>query len=248
MEASPNPWIAALRQSHDTLQALVEPLDSEQVTWPSYDAEWSIAQLLSHIGSGADIFGLFLDAGLSGQDPPGPQDFAPIWEKWNTKDQQAQATDALVADEVVVKRFESLSPDEIARFHLSVFGMELDATGLARMRLSELALHTWDVAVALDPTARVAPDAVGLLVDTLGLLAERIGKPDGSKWRVGVTTADPERRFTLELDEKVTLAAFEPGDSLASLALPAEAFVRLVYGRLDPAHTPPVEAHGVDLD
>jgi hypothetical protein len=30
--------------------------------------------------------------------------------------------------------------------------------------------------------------------------------------------------------------------------LPAEAFVRLVYGRLDPDHTPPVETGGDELD
>ena len=33
------------------------------------------------------------------------------------------------------------------------------------------------------------------------------------------------------------------------LSLPAEAFIRLVYGRLDPDHTPAsVDARGVDLD
>ncbi len=32
------------------------------------------------------------------------------------------------------------------------------------------------------------------------------------------------------------------------MTLPAEAFVRLVYGRLDAAHTPPVDTDGVSLD
>ena len=40
----------------------------------------------------------------------------------------------------------------------------------------------------------------------------------------------------------------EPEEPLAELRLPAEALIRLVYGRLDPAHTPPVETRGVDLD
>ena len=56
------------------------------------------------------------------------------------------------------------------------------------------------------------------------------------------------RHFILETGETVTLMPAE-GDGLRpELALPAEAFVRLVYGRLDPAHTPPVEAARVDLD
>jgi hypothetical protein len=41
----------------------------------------------------------------------------------------------------------------------------------------------------------------------------------------------------------------EPGGDppAPDLELPAEAFVRLVYGRLDPAHTPPVSGTA-DLD
>jgi hypothetical protein len=68
---------------------------------------------------------------------------------------------------------------------------------------------------------------------------------------VRVSTSDPERQFTLETGEAVTLtpsggeAASEPGQP--GLRLPAEAFVRLIYGRMDEAHTPPVESTGVQL-
>ena len=68
MELSPGPWISALRHSHDRLQASVEPLGLPQLERRSYASEWSIAQVLSHLGSQAEIFGLFLDAGLTGQD------------------------------------------------------------------------------------------------------------------------------------------------------------------------------------
>ena len=64
METSPDPWIGTLRRSHDRLQALVEPLGQDQLEQRSYASEWSIAQVLSHLGSGAEIFSLFLDAGL----------------------------------------------------------------------------------------------------------------------------------------------------------------------------------------
>jgi hypothetical protein len=87
-----------------------------------------------------------------------------------------------------------------------MFGMELDTTGLARMRLGEHALHTWDVAVALDPAATVAPDAVALLIDTLGQLAARTAKPDGKQRKIRVITSDPDRQFTLETGDEVTLS------------------------------------------
>ena len=159
MEPSPAPWIGASAFPRP-LQASVEPLDPGQLEQRSYASEWSIAQVLSHLGSQAEIFGLFLDAGLSGQDPPGPDAFRPIWDTWNAKSPQAQAADALRADQATLERFESLDADEQARLHLNLFGMELGTAGLARMRLSEHAIHTWDVLVALDPAATVAPDAV----------------------------------------------------------------------------------------
>jgi len=250
MDTISDPWIGALRHSHDRLQGLVEPLGLGQLEQPSYASEWSIAQVLSHLGSGAEIFGLFLQSGLTGQDPPGRDEFGPIWSAWNAKDPQAQATDGLRADGSAVARFESLDPDQ-AKLRLDLFGSDMDLLGLARMRVSEHAIHTWDVAVALDPSATVAPDAVDLLIDTVGQLAARSARPDGKRRRLAVSTTDPERHFILETGEGVGLA--EAGgsgdvDGLPRLRLPAEAFVRLIYGRLGRHHTPPVEADGVDLD
>jgi uncharacterized protein (TIGR03083 family) len=104
------------------------------------------------------------------------------------------------------------------------------------MRLSEHAVHTWDIAVALDPDATVAPEAVELLVDQLPATASRGTSVPGAA-PVVVATSDPARtyRVTFEPDLSVQLA---DGVAAADLTLPAEAFLRLVYGRLDPAHTP----------
>lgn len=248
MELSPDPWIDALRHSHDALRANVEPLGGDQVQQPSYAKEWSIAQVLAHLGSGAQIFGMFLDAGLSGEEPPGRDEFPPIWQAWNTRSPQAQAADALTADRDLVERFESLDADQRSRLRLQLFGMDLDITGLAQLRLSEHAIHSWDVAVALDPSATVAGDAVDLLIDRLGQLAARVAKPEGKQLKLCVSTTSPERHFLLQTGETATLTAAEPDDSLPQLRLPAEAFVRLIYGRLDSAHTPAVETKQVDLD
>jgi uncharacterized protein (TIGR03083 family) len=252
MEPSPGPWISALRHSHDRLRAGVEPLGLDQLRQRSYPSEWSIAQVLSHMGSQAEIFGMILTAGLAGQEPPGREQFPPIWDKWNAKDPQAQASDALRADQAILVRLESMNADEQERLHLELFGMDIDTTGFARMRLSEHAVHTWDVLVALDPSATLAPDAVALLIDMVGPVAARSGQPDGQQRKVRVSTTGPERRFILETGEAVALtpsddeSASDPDQ--AELRLPAEAFIRLIYGRMDEAHTPPTETTGVGLD
>jgi uncharacterized protein (TIGR03083 family) len=248
MESGPEPWIRALRHSHEVLRSAAEPLTEEQLRQRSYATEWSIADVLSHLGSQAEIFGLFLDAGLTGQDPPGRDEFLPIWDTWNNKEPQAQAADALRADDATTKRFESMSEPERDRLRLQAFGREMGVTDVAGLRLSEHALHTWDVAVTLDPTATVQPDAVALLIDTLGQLAARV-KPDGTARKLCVATTDPKRHFLLETGENVTLTpADHHEEKLPKLVLPAEALVRLVYGRLDPAHTPDVQTADVDLD
>jgi len=238
MAASPVPQIEALRHSHELLRAAVEPLDASQLEQRSYDTEWSIAQVLSHLGSQAEIFGLFLDAGLDGREPPGPDAFPPIWDRWNAKSPREQADDALRADQATLERFESLDDDQRASLRMNLFGRNVDAAGLAGMRLGEHAVHTWDVRVALDPAATVAQDAVALLVGGLGQLAARSGKPDGQQRKIRVTTTDPDRTFILETTpDGVTVTAADdegtPELGLSELTLPAEAFLRLVYGRLD---------------
>jgi uncharacterized protein (TIGR03083 family) len=247
MEHHLAPVVTALRHSHDGLARIVAPLDVPQLELPSYAADWSVAQVLSHLGSQAQIFNLFLDAGLSGQDPPGAEAFQPIWAEWDARDARAQAADSLSANEALVRRFESLDEAQRDRFRLKAFGMDVDAAGLARMRLGEHAVHSWDVAVAFDPTAMVAGDSVSLLIDTLSPLAARAGKADGKQRRILISTTGPTREFLLQTGESVTLEESGGDYDLPALQLPAEALVRLVYGRLDPAHTPAVEADQVDL-
>jgi len=248
MESSPAPWIEALRNSHERLRGIVEPLGAGQLGGPSYAKEWSVAQVLSHLGSGAEIFGLNLEAGLAGTQPPGQEQMAPIWARWNAKGPEDQAADALVADAALVERLESLDAGQLASLRMALFGMDVDATMLARMRLGEHAVHTWDIAVALDPAATIAPDAVALLIDALAQVAGWTGKPDGAERRIAVITHDPARHFVLETADKVGLTESAGESGPPELRLPAEAFIRLVYGRLDPAHTPAVDASGCDLD
>jgi uncharacterized protein (TIGR03083 family) len=243
--------LSALHRSHDRLAAAVSPLSDEQTTGASYCSDWTIAQVMSHLGSGAEIFEMFLDAGLKGEDPPGNDQISPVWDRWNAKRPEEQVRDGLRADVEFLTQVDGLSDAERSRWRLSLFGTEEDLVGVARHRLAEHALHTWDVVVALDPSATVAADAAALVVDGLDVTVGRAGKPLDDPQRVLVVTHDPERRFLLEVDaDGARLSPAETAENAeaAELVLPAEAFVRLVYGRLDAAHTPPVDETGADLD
>jgi uncharacterized protein (TIGR03083 family) len=242
MESGPRAWITALRSSHERLAGLVSQLSPEQIRGASYCGDWSIAQVLSHLGSGAEISLLMLPGALGEGEPVTPDAFAPVWDRWNAKSPEAQAADALAADEKHVATLEQLTDAQLAAIRMSFFGMDLDATGLVRLRLGEHAVHTWDVAVQLDPAATVAPSAVELLTDNVAqFLAPRLGKAPAEPFAVRIRTTGPDRDYLLATADSVTMTRWPEGGTdvpVREVALPAEALLRLAYGRLDAGHTP----------
>lgn len=243
--------LEALRSSHDRFAQLLNGLSPAQLTRQSYDDDWTIAQVASHLGSGAEIFTAIVDAGLAGEAAPGPERFRPVWEEWNARPPDRQAADAVSADGSFLDHVAGVPPEEWERWRLDLFGRERGLDQLLGMRLSEHAVHTWDIAVALDPASLLASDAVAVLIDSLQPVVQRGGKGAVQPLAVRVETFSPERQFVLQLSgEGHRLEPGPVGDgSGARLRTPAEAFIRLIYGRLDPDHTPDsVQAEGVDLD
>jgi uncharacterized protein (TIGR03083 family) len=238
--------LAALEASVSRLRDIAETLDAEQLRAPAYPRDWSIADVFSHVGSGAVVTQLRLDAGLAGTELA--DNFAqPIWDDWNAKTPEAKTADALSADRALLDRVESLTDEERARFTVSMGPLHVDLAGLLGLRLNEHALHTWDIEVVLDPSAALAPDATRLVVENLGMIVRFAAKPTGTQYDLHIRTTEPVRNFELLLGEGT--ASLSPSDDRhePDLELPAEALIRLVYGRLDPDHTPPVRG-SADLD
>lgn len=229
----PTPFIRALRASHDRLTGIVGSLDSDGLRKQSYAKEWTIADVLSHLGSGAEIFQFFVTAGLGGE-PPAQDVNQRIWDTWNARSPEEQASQSVAANEALVSRFESLTPDQLDAFQVTMFGgMVMDAAGVMRMRLSEHAVHSWDVAVAVNPAARVSQDAVELLVGGLSPMMQWAAKKAADPAVIAVTATRPDGTYTLNTGG-VTLSAGAPDTAAsASLELTSEALLRMVYGRVD---------------
>jgi uncharacterized protein (TIGR03083 family) len=250
MEQDPRVWITTLRNSHERLASVVKPLSPEQLRGPSYDTDWNVAQVLSHLGSGAEISLMGLPGALGQAEPVDRAAFQPVWDTWNAKSPDDQAADALVADERQVSALEQLSDDDLARINVQFLGMKLDSVGLIGLRLGEHAIHTWDVAVSFDPAARVAPDAVSLLVDNVPqFLAPRLGRAPDVPFRIRIRTTGPDRDYLLVAADPVSMTDWPGNGADSEVSMPSEALLRLAYGRLDPAHTPSeVVADPADLD
>ena len=241
--------LGALRTSQQRLAGLIDRVGAGEFERPSYDQGWSVADVLSHLGSQAEIFTCFVDAGLQGTAPPSNDSFGPIWDRWNAKSPGDKVADSLSADAAFLDLWDTVSADQLNTFELDLFGMEVDAARLLGMRLGEHALHSWDVAVAFDDEALLAPDATELVLDALGALVPRVGRPESDPATVSVVASSPDRRFILD----TAGVSLEPGDAPAGsprIELSAEALVRLVYGRLDDRHpgVPEPTATGIDLD
>lgn len=242
--------LGLLRATHDRLAAAFDELGAEGAATPSYCDDWTVAQVASHLGSGSEIFTGYLEAGVAGEPAPGGELNQPIWDTWNAKTPDEQIRDWRSASSAFLTAVEALSDEQRAAWHLELFGLSLDLAAFLRMRLNENALHTWDVTVALDAASTVPEDVAAVVAGELAMVARWAGKPSEQQASVEVRTTSPERAFHLDLGASgVALSPSLDDTSAASLSLPTEAFVRLVYGRLDPDHTPSsVSASGIDLD
>jgi uncharacterized protein (TIGR03083 family) len=229
MDATVQELVAGLRESHDRLRGLVKGLRDGDVARPAYPSEWTIADTLSHLGSGAEITSLILGRARAGKDEPVQADYVEIWDRWNAKSPMQQATEAIDSDTALVKECEALDPAALPA--LSAYGGTMRLTDFLAMRLDEHVVHTWDVEAGLDPSATIDPARLPYLLDRLGRVADRSAVPTDEPWTVRVAVTDPPDRFRLSLAETASLTR-DPEPGQPDLVLPAGSFVRLVFGRL----------------
>ena len=241
-----NSAIAALRSHHEDLAARVRGFDDSDLTRQSGASEWSVAKVLSHLGSGAEINLAGLQAAAAGNERPG-QDFnIAVWDRWNAMTPREQADGFLTANEALVSAYENLdgTARRDLRINLGFLPFPADLALASGMRLSEVTLHGWDVRVAFDTDAAVrgsnAAIALDLLTGPLSFLLGFQAKTDileGRQVRVRLVTTDPDRVLGIALGPKAELGE-SAEDADAMLTAPAEAIIRLLAGRLGPAHTP----------
>ena len=245
MTAQTRTLTASLRTLHDDLAAFVLELGPEKLRERSYDTEWTVADVLSHLGSGSELTLLRLRA--EHEDSPTPEESAQVWAKWSSRTPEQQAAEAIAVEEEFVSTLERFDDDALTVLQQDFGGLDVDPDQALRLRSSEQAMHSWDILVMFDDNAVLPEAGVPGLLDVLPVTLRFAGQPQDDLLRVRVRTTDPERDYVLELAPDAThlTTVDDSTDTNAvdgELLLPAEALLRLVYGRLDPRHTPPYEA------
>ena len=233
--------IAAVRTVHDELGEVVPALTDEQLTGPSGASEWTVAQVLSHLGSGAEIALAGYRAALDGEPAPDSAFNESVWDRWNALTPQQQAAGFLEHDAAVVQALEALSAQqrESTTVQLNFLPAPLSLASAVGMRLNEAVQHSWDVRVALDPQAELGDDAAEVLVEhfagELSFLLGFLGKADQLADPVVIAAADSD--VALVIDDGVSLRR-SAGAPTALFGGRLEALLRLLNGRLKAPYVP----------
>ncbi|CAM3696616.1 maleylpyruvate isomerase family mycothiol-dependent enzyme [Kibdelosporangium persicum] len=223
--------ITALRAEHETLAGLVRTLTDDQLAAPSGAAEWTVAQVLSHLGSGAEI-GRAPIARAAGEAVTA-EDNQTIWARWDASAPRAQAEGFLEYNSRWLDTVEALTPEQRSSLivDLGFLPEPVPLVTALGMRLNEVANHSWDVRVAFDAQAGVDADSAAVLVDLLtGPVAFMLGflaKPAELAGPVSIAVPGAG----LVIDDAVTVVDRLESPS-ATFNGPPEAFVRLISGRL----------------
>jgi uncharacterized protein (TIGR03083 family) len=232
--------IACLRSIHDDLARVVPGLSDQQLTGPSGASEWSVAQVLSHLGSGAEISLAGYRAAIDGTSPP-EQDFNEgVWARWNALSPAGQAAGFLQSDADLAATLEALSPEqrEGIEVKLGFLPAPIPLAAAAGMRLGEAAQHAWDVKVALDPAATVDGAAADVMLEqysgTLSFLLGFTGKASALSRPAVVSIVGTD--LTITIADSVSLGA--ASDPTATFMGASESVLRLLGGRLSAPYTP----------
>ena len=233
------------RAAHDSLAATVETLTSDDLDMPSCADGWTVAQVLSHLGSGAEICTVLLQRGIDG-DPRGPsrEELLPVWQRWDALPPASQALAWEAADHAHLDLLASLDERQWQDVRVPYFIGPLSVTEYVGYRLSEAVVHAWDIQAARDPEAKLLAEAQPALLHRIDLVASRFR--DGSALaEIGpvqiAVRLEGGGDLTLHLGGELHLWACSGEVPDGFLDTDVEGLLRLVYGR----HSDPISVTGV---
>lgn len=223
--------VAAIRLNHDVLVALIPNLGEDQLKAPSGASDWSVAQVLSHLGSSAEINSrpIARAVGLEVAE----EDNQVVWARWDAAGPVDQAAGFVEQSRAYVELIEGLTDEQRSSVtvELGFLPEPVPLVVALGLRLNEVANHGWDVRAGLDPSAEVDDESATVLLE---LFSGPLAFVLGFSGRPG--EVDREVRLAVPggavvVDDQVRVTA-EVTDPTATLAGPRGAAVRLLSGRL----------------
>lgn len=226
-------WLVALQTASNDLHRLVDGLSVKDLSRRSFADEWTVAQVLSHLGSGAEICAELVRRGLAGEDK-GPQrdQIVPIWERWNALGPAEQRDHWKRADSAHLDLLAGITVDQEGSLRVPYFAGPMDLTTYLGYRLSEHAVHGWDIAAAYDPSATVGH--LDLVWGRIDMIASRF-YDDATRDRLAsqqISLSHGDRQDRLDIADEVHIGHDSDPDAPSTVTATTDVLTRLVYGRL----------------
>jgi uncharacterized protein (TIGR03083 family) len=229
--------VAAIRQELEVLDRYLAALQPQGWSGPTACTEWTVQKTVSHLGSGAQLNLGTLRTNLDGAEPIGDEARRGVWDHFDSLAPEPLHAEFRGRTREYLDYLANLPADKRGG-RVQSFAGETSIAEFAQFRLFELSLHSWDIRVALDPTARLLPlSARTNFPHALGMLNRRANKAakaemTGAAYRFEVFGPVTERFAIVVRDGNVEVADAPHENVLATVRLPAEAFIRLYTGRL----------------
>jgi uncharacterized protein (TIGR03083 family) len=206
----------------------------------SFCTEWTIQDVAEHNVISGLVFLESLEAVANGL-PNLPRfdrdDFARFEQRVEAMSRSEMAHQIAADTHRMYDILQSFSPEQLATDWPTRFGMN-KVGNILSIRLTELALHSWDVRVVDDLTARLNRDTLRVMVpgtvNFLGGLADKqiIANQPNLTYQFELTGAVPGPvTFKIEDGKPIATPDLE-GDPVAYLKMDSDAFLRLAWGRL----------------
>lgn len=232
--------IDTLLAQHRELVNIAAGLNETGLAAQSGASEWTVAQVYSHLGSGAEIMSATVAPFIDGASAPPPPDFnQSVWDRWDTMSPRGQADGFVEYGGRLAETLDALTAEqrETVEITLPYLPAPVGVVTIAGMRLNEVVLHGWDIRAAKDPAAVLDDEVAAVVVDQLlgplNFMLGFIGKADALSQPVVVDVAG----HGLRIEDAVSFTDTVSGAD-ARFEGPLEAFVRLIAGRLGPGYTP----------
>ena len=243
--------ITELRSEHEALEALSRELKPPDLERRSMASEWTIAQVFSHLGSGAEINTSNLRGSLGVDTRIPPDSYPELWRRWDALPPTRQVDDFRRWHSELVERFEEIQNSSAPERTVETVMGNMPASRLAGIRLREAALHRWDIAAALDPAAGLRPASGTILLDQLPEMTSRLADPGPAENSpvdsLAIHTTEPDRSLVLTMKDQPTLTFGHDRHARATLELSGESLVLLFYGRLTHPSERTIREHPPDL-
>jgi uncharacterized protein (TIGR03083 family) len=145
-----------LHRGHDAAVSLARSLGPDAYQRISYCPDWTVAQVFAHLGSGAEVGMAILDAGLNQRPGPDPM---PIWDRWNARPPGEMVNDFIDTNGRYLEALDRVAATDSSASRFPFHTYQIDLATHLTFRLSEPAIHTWDIRVAFQAAAEIDADA-----------------------------------------------------------------------------------------